>query len=355
MPTEFSRFELSRRGYDPKAVEKEINALNAELVRLREQLQESGDALRQTTSQLEAVGSRLSASSSPNFASLGSEAADLLVRAETTARELEDAAAKRAEEIIDAATAQAEQQKNAADTYYQDQSAAAERRAARSIANAKHEAELLISKSKSEARDKLRDTELEVARQRGQAATEVAAMKTTARREVEAKKAELDAKIAAQALLNLEELGIKTAAKDHALAALESKLMARRKAGEKEYLEKHNEAVRQTEEYLALAKTDLTELKKTIATVRLEIQALEMDAGQAQTRILSEARATAEALIHQSELEASEIKNNAEKSAAETEKLALNRVKEYENRVRSSEIYLKNLRTLVNKLEPTED
>lgn len=355
MPTEFSRFETSRRGYDPKAVDKEINALNAELVRLREQLHESGDALQQTTSELEALQSKLSASSSPNFASLGSEAADLLVRAETTARELEDAAARRAEEIIEAASVHADQQRNAADAYYQDQSSAAERRAARTIASAKHEAELLIAKSKTEAKDKLRDTELEVARLRGQAATEIASMKTTARREVEAKKAELDSKIAAQELMRLEELGIEEAAKRHALAALESQLMARRRAGEKDYLEKHNEAVRQTEEYLALAKADLTELKKTISTVRLEIQALEMDAGQAQTRILSEARATAEALIHQSELEASQIRSDAEKNAAETEKLALIRFKEYENRVRSSEIYLKNLRTLVNKFEPTED
>ncbi|MDG2497664.1 MAG: hypothetical protein P8M68_05750 [Aquiluna sp.] len=355
MPTEFSRFETSRRGYDPKAVDKEINALNSELVRLREQVQESAEALREATSERETLTSQLAASKAPNFASLGSEAADLLVRAETTARELEEAASTRADEIIELATNESEATRLSAEALYQEQSAAAERRAARTIASAKHEAELLIAKSKAEARDKIRDTELEVARLRGQAATEVAAMKTTARREVEAKKAELDGKIAAQSLMSLEELGIENAAKEHALAALESKLKTRRRAGEKEYLEKHNEAVRQTEEYLALAKKDLTELKKTISTVRLEIQALEMDAGQAQTRILSEARATAEALTHQSELEANEIKRSAEKQAAETAKLALLRAKEYENRVRSSEIYLKNLRTLVNKHEPMED
>ena len=55
MPSEFSRFEITRRGYDPKAVEKELNALNAELVRLREQLQESGDALGQTTAKLDSA------------------------------------------------------------------------------------------------------------------------------------------------------------------------------------------------------------------------------------------------------------------------------------------------------------
>lgn len=355
MPSEFSRFEITRRGYDPKAVEKELNALNAELVRLREQLQESGDALGQTTAKLDSARSRLSASESPDFASLGAEAADLLVRAETTARELEDAAARRAEELIEAATSESDELKIAAEALYQEQSAAAERRAARTIASAKHEAEVLTSKSKTEANDKLRNTELEVARLRGQAATEVAAMKTTARREVEAKKAELEGKIAAQALINLEELGIEEAAKQHALATLEAKLKARRRTGEKDYLEKHNEAVKQTEEYLRLAKIDLTELKKNIATVRLEIQALEMDASQAQTRILSEARNTAEALMHKAELEAGEIKANAEKAAAKAEKQALVRVKEYQNRVRSSEIYLKNLRTLVNKLEPTEE
>jgi cell division septum initiation protein DivIVA len=355
LPTDFNRFETSKRGYDPKAVERELNDLNSELVRVKEQAAENSEALKRALAQLAQSEAKLIGTTAPSFASLGAEAADLLIRAETAAREIESAAAETAQELIESATQEAKRIAQNAEDVYQDQITAAERRVARRIAGAKHDAELLIMKASTEAKDKLRDIELEVARMRGQAATEVAALKTTARREVEAKKAELDAKIAGQELLNLEELGIEQAAKDLAIADLESKFKTRRRVAEKEYLEKHNEAVHQTESYLESAKTDLTELKKTISTIRLEIQALEMEAGLAQSRILAEARSKAEAIVHAADLEATEIKAKALESIAELEKASELNMKNIENRVSSGEFYLKNLRSLVSNTDSPEE
>jgi len=355
LPTDFNRFKIAKKGYDPEVVERELNALNSELVRLKEQLALNSEELKGSQAQLSKSEFKLAGTTAPNFSSLGSEAAELLIGAETSARELERAAAATADELIESASAESKRLANNAERLYQEQLSAAERRADRRIAGAKHDAELLTAKAKTEAKDKLRDVELEVARLRGQAATEVAALKTTARREVEAKKAELDAKVAAQELINLQELGIEQAAKDLALADLESKFKTRRRVAEKEYLEKHNEAVRQTEAYLESAKTDLTELKKTIGTIRLEIQALEMEAGQAQGRILAEARSQAEALVHKADLESTEIKAEALQHIAELEKASSDRMKEFENRVRSSELYLKNLRSLVNDTDSPEE
>jgi cell division septum initiation protein DivIVA len=355
LPTDHNRFETAKRGYDPEAVERELNALNSELVRVKEQATENAEALQRTLAQLAQSEAKLSGTIAPSFSSLGAEAAELLIRAETTAREIESAAAVTSEELIESATQEAKRIEQNAENVYQDQITAAERRAARRIAGAKHDAELLIMKATTDAKDKVRDAELEVARMRGQAATEVAALKTTAKREVEAKKAELDAKIAGQEVLNLDQLGIEQAAKDLALADLESKFKTRRRVAEKEYLEKHNEAVHQTETYLESAKVDLTDLKKTISTIRLEIQALEMEAGQAQSRILAEARSQAEAIVHASDLEATEINAKALESIAELEKASELRMKKIENRVRSGELYLKNLRSLVTNTDSPEE
>jgi len=355
LPSDFNRFETSKRGYDPEAVERELNALNSELVRVKEQAAENSEALQRALAQLAQSEAKLIGTMAPSFSSLGAEAAELLIRAETTAREIESAAAETAQELIESATQEAKRIAQNAEDVYQDQITAAERRVARRIAGAKHDAELLLMKATTEAKDKLRDIELEVARMRGQAATEVAALKTTARREVEAKKAELDAKVAGQELLNLEQLGIEQAAKDLAIADLESKFKTRRRVAEKEYLEKHNEAVHQTESYLESAKNDLTELKKTISTIRLEIQALEMEAGQAQSRILSDSRSKAEAIVHAADLEAAEINAKALDSIAELEKARELHMKNIENRVRSGELYLKNLRSLVTNTDSPEE
>ena len=86
MSTEFNRFQASKRGYDPEAVERELKALNSELVRLREQYADTAEELKETRSNLEQTQRKLVSTTAPNFASLGAEAAELLIRAENSAR-----------------------------------------------------------------------------------------------------------------------------------------------------------------------------------------------------------------------------------------------------------------------------
>ena len=355
MSIDFSRFETSKRGYDPAAVEKELKSLEAELIRVREQFAETSEELKTTKASLEQAEQKLASTEAPNFSSLGAEAAELLIRAENSAREIEWAAGSKANELVEEADLKAKQLLESAELQYQDQLGAAERRAARQIAAAKHEAELLTATSKTEAKNKIQEAELEVARLRGQAATEIAALRTTAKREIEALKADLKAKIAAQEFLNLDELGIDQAAKDLAVSQLEAQLGARRKAAEEEYLELHNLAVAETQAYLDSAKTDLEKLKQTIMTIRLEVQALEMEATQAQSRIIREARSKAEAIAHKADLEAAETLAEARNKAAQVELESQERVKGIENRVKSSELYLEKLRSLLEDTEGLEN
>ena len=355
MSTEFNRFETSKRGYDPKAVERELKALNSELVRLREQYADTAEELKETRSNLEQAQRKLDSTAAPNFASLGAEAAELLIRAENSARELEEAASSQAAAVLEEANHQAAKLVEIAEQQYQEQMGAAERRAARQVAAAKHEAELLTANSRSEAKERIQSAELEVARIRGQAATEVAAIKTTAKREVEKVKAELASKVASQEYATLDKLGIENAAKELAVAELEAQLATRRKKAEEEYLDLHNQAVAETQGYLESAKKDLSSLKKTISTIRLEIQALEMEASQAQGRILQEARKQAEAIAHKADLEAAETLSLARQKALETEKASKVRVSEIENKVKSSELYLRKLRSLLSTTDQLED
>lgn len=127
------------------------------------------------------------------------------------------------------------------------------------------------------------------------------------------------------------------------------------RALEQELHDRHGEAVRQTEQYLESAKQDLAELQQAAAVLRLEIQALELDAGRTQAKLIQQAREKAEAIIHAAELEAGQLKLDAEKAIAARQKAAQLELNKIDNRVASSEIYLENLRSVVAKEISQED
>ena len=80
-----------------------------------------------------------------------------------------------------------------------------------------------------------------------------------------------------------------------------------------------------------------------------------MEAGQAQSRILADARSQAEAIVHSADIEASEINAKALEDIVELEKASELNMKNIENRVRSGELYLKNLRSLVTNTDSSEE
>jgi hypothetical protein len=67
LPTDFNRFETAKRGYDPKAVEHELNALNSELVRVKEQAAENSETLQRTLAQLAQSEAKLSGTIAQSF------------------------------------------------------------------------------------------------------------------------------------------------------------------------------------------------------------------------------------------------------------------------------------------------
>lgn len=355
MASDHNRFQTVRRGYDPSTVERELVSINSELVRLQNQNSELAAALKQTRQQLSLAQSELEATRAPNYSSLGTKAAELLITAESIALELSqqtelDLEGQRLSTANELSDLQIK-----AEASYQEQLQAAVRRSARAIATAKHEAELLLAHATQKAEATTREVEREAAKIRGRAATEVAAIRSNAVRELELRKAEAEKDIAQQRYLLAESFGDEERAQELASSKLEAALSERNRQAEAELTQKHGEAVRATEQYLASAKHDLGELQQSIALSRLEIQALEMDAGNTQARLLQAAREKAEALVHAAELEATELKLAAQKDIAKSQKEAKIALKVIENRVAASDIYLKNLRSVVLDQGSSED
>jgi hypothetical protein len=352
---DFNRFETTRRGYDPTAVEKELVALNSELVRLQNQNQDLNQQLKQTRLQLTQAEAQLKASAEPNFSALGSKAADLLATAEQISLELRQSNELELEELRLTTAAELSALREKAELDYKEQLDAATRRSARAIATAKHEAELIVAQATEKAEQLEKQTERELAKLRGRAATEVAAIRTTSLREIELRKAEAEKELAQKRYLLAEEFGDEDKATELALSTLEAKLAERNRAAEQEIFDKHAEASRKTQGYLDSATKDLQELQQAAALLRLEIQALELDAGRTQANLIGEARQKAEAIVHAAELDASTLKLEAQKQISEREKRAALELKKIENRVAASEIYLENLRSVLAKEVSTED
>jgi hypothetical protein len=352
---EFNRFQTTRRGYEPAAVEKELVALNSELVRLQNQNQDLNQQLKQTRLQLSQAEAQLRASAEPNFSALGAKAADLLATAETISLELRQANELELEEIRLNAAQDLAALREKAELDYKEQLEAATRRSARAIATSKHEAELLVASAKEESEQLRKQTERELAKLRGRVATEVAAIRTASLRELELRKAEAQKELAQNRFLLAEEFGDNERATELALSTLEAQIAERNRAAEQEIFEKHSEASRKTQAYLDSATQDLGELQQAAALLRLEIQALEMDAGRTQSNLISDARKKAEAIVHAAELEASSLKLEAQKQISEREKKAKLALRKIENRVAASEIYLENLRSVVAKEVLQED
>jgi cell division septum initiation protein DivIVA len=348
LANEFNRFEITRKGYEPQAVERELRELNLELVRLTEQNGDLTERLRSTKLQLSQSEAALEASKSPNFAALGSKAATILSNAQQIAAELELDAKTISDQLLEGAKDEAAQVREAAQKHYDSVVAEAARRAARSLSAAEQDSVRVVQRAKEDAERLVREAELEAARIRGSVATEVAGIRAAAKREaallVEQTRAEQTAR---EALWLSDELSGAEKLSAAQQKKLDAALALRRAEAEAEYLEKHREAAMQTESYLTSAAEDMRELTTRISQLRFEIETLELEATSTQKRMLREARERADGIIASAEAEARDLTATATKQASESARKAQDELVILQNQAAAIEIYLENLRSLV--------
>jgi cell division septum initiation protein DivIVA len=350
-----SRFELVRRGYDPQAVDREIKLIGAEIVRLQETSSELAEQLKVLNQKLSEAEQEIGLRAQPSYSALGTKAANLLSTAEEIAIKLTQDAKEQADELIARTESQVSERVTDLEQRYEEQLASAERRSSRRISAANLEAEHILKQAQAKAEQLILEAIAEAGRVRGQVATEIASMRSTARRELEQRKTELESQFAAGKFLLATEIPVDQRAKELALAELEAQISQRRKDAESEYLEKHQEAVRQTQQFLESAHNDIAELKTVAVKLRLEVQTLEMETSKTQARMLQDARDRAEALVHSAELEAVAISSAAQEEATRLVRNAKAELAGLENAVLSSKTYLKNLGKVVSGLRDLED
>ncbi len=350
-----SRFEMVRRGYDPQSVDREIKVLGAEIVRLQENSSELSEQIKTLSQKLAEAEQEIGLRTQPSYSALGTKAANLLSNAEEISLKLSQDAKDQADELIARTESQLAERLAGLEQRYEEQLASAERRSSRRISAANLEAEHLIKQAQAKADQLTLEAIAEAGRIRGQVATEIASLRSSARRELEQRKAELESQYASKKFLLATEIPVDQRAREQVLAELEAQITQRRKDAENEYLEKHQEAVRQTQQYLESAQHDISELKNVAAKLRLEVQTLEMETSKTQARMLQEARERAEALVHSAELEAVAINSAAQDEANRLVRNAKAQLASLENAVLSSKTYLKNLGRVISEIKDLED
>jgi hypothetical protein len=346
---EFNRFELVRKGYDPAMVEREINEINSELVRLQELSAESQAELKSALFSLEEAQLTVSQTEKPNFAALGSKAAQILSNAQLIATELEHDSQIAAKEITLRAELATIEMGDQAESNYETTIIEANRRAARILNIAESEAKQLLEKATKDALSVTRANEIQNAQARGLAATEVAALKATTKREIDLLSARLEADHAAKVNLITNDLDIQGKLNQKQRAKLEAAIAARRLEAEQGYQTKHQEAVATTQGYLESAIADLSGLNQSISGLRLEIETLELQAASIQRATLQEAREQAEALMHAARIESRNLTQIANLNAKNIELKAEQKITELQNQAAAIERYLENLRNLVTE------
>ncbi|SCX09668.1 hypothetical protein [Candidatus Aquiluna sp. UB-MaderosW2red] len=349
MPQEFNRFEIVRKGYDPAMVEREINEINSELVRLNELTVESQTALKNALASLEEAQLTVSQTEKPNFAALGSKAAMILSNAQLIATELEQNSQIVAQQITARAELAAVELGDQAESNYEATIIEANRRASRILNIAESEAKQILEQATKDSQSLTRANEIQNAQARGLAATEVAALRATTKREIDLLSAKLEADYAAKVNLITNDLDLQGKLKEKQQAKLEAALAARRLDAEQEYQTKHQEAVATTQGYLESAIADLSGLNQSIAGLRLEIETLELQAASSQRTILQEARDQAEALLHAAQIESRNLTQLANLNAKDIERKAEQNITLLQNQTAAIETYLENLRNLVTE------
>jgi hypothetical protein len=346
---EFNRFELVRKGYDPAMVEREINEINSELVRLKELAAESEIELKNALDSLESAQLTVSQTENPNFAALGSKAAMILSSAQLIATELEQNSQIAAQQITKRAELASMEMGDQAESDYEATIIEANRRATRILNIAESEARQLVEHAAKDAQSLTRANEIQNAQARGLAATEVAALRATTKREMDLLSAKLEAEHAAKVNLITNDLDIQGKLNQKQQAKLDAALAARRLDAEQEYQTKHQQAVATTQGYLESAIADLSGLNQSITGLRLEIETLELQAASTQRTILQEARDQAEALMHSAQIESRNLTQLAKLNARDIELKAEQNIAVLQNQTAAIETYLENLRNLVTE------
>jgi hypothetical protein len=132
---------------------------------------------------------------------------------------------------------------------------------------------------------------------------------------------------------------------------LELELTARRAEAEAEYMQKHKEAVSATQKYLDDANAQLALALTRANAAKLEAETLQAAAISITQQVTSEARRKADGIIAAGEAEARNLVSSAAREAEARVAAAMEQIQKLEAQRESVEVYLRNLRHVLNRGE----
>jgi hypothetical protein len=183
-------------------------------------------------------------------------------------------------------------------------------------------------------------------------------MRSNAKREVETLKANVDRELAERKLVALREVRNPNDL-EHAISVvteqarldLELELTARRAEAEAEYMQKHKEAVAATQKYLDDATAQLSLALTRSNAAKLEAETLQAAAISITQQVTNEARRKADGIIAAAEAEARNLVSSAAREAEARIAAAQEQIQKLEAQRESVEVYLHNLRHVLNRGE----
>jgi len=354
MSTEDAKFPSALGGYAKARVDEAFLDLNRDVLRLSSQNSQLLEELKQAKLEIDELTAKLQETQSPTYAGLGNQAAIILASAEDQATRLIAHAESEKNRILGSVGEEVETKKKEADSYYESLVAEADRKGQRAVNTARGEANEILAKAQLEAKRLVEEAAREASAIRGEISTEVAKLRSDTKRQTELQKAQAEKDIAEKKLLlqkqSVREIDAEKAALiigDQVRIDLELELTARRAEAEAEYLQKHQEAVHQTQKYLDDAKLQLQNAIARTNAAQLEAETIESAARSINKKTTDEAILRAENIIAVAESEARNLVAEAKTRIARELDESKTKLQKLEIERRTVGSYLEQLENVV--------
>ncbi|MEN9751539.1 MAG: hypothetical protein RLZZ600_586 [Actinomycetota bacterium] len=343
-----SEFPRVFRGYDPEEVDRTVARLRRELLASKTEFDRLQAEASQALEASKILELELKQVDSPTFAGFGhafdsilkraeKEAAAIVSRAAADAHNLKNATERERASIIEIAKEQAK----AITTL-------TEARASEILHDALSRSAETVAASEQAAREVVEIAQQEAANVRRASTTEVSQVISTAKREAEIFKSEAAREIAEMKLVlaaNANASGAKITKALIEVLRIDADAAAHRDEAEREYLEKHQEAVHTTSLYIEESQAELKAIRaqakvaefnahEAASQARRELDALRTAVDKRALATLSDAAQSAAAMIETAERVASELRQRTEAQAqtllsdVEKQRLALTKILE---------------------------
>jgi len=358
LAAEESEFPQAMRGYDRAAVDDAVRDFRREIINLTNLNNQLAAELREAQNRLIELEATLAENQNPSYAGVGAKAAQILATAEELAiRLVADAESERAA-IMNSVASEVEQKKADGQEYYDELVAEASRRADRIINSAKADYDETMAKARLEAERLVDEAVREAGAIRGAISTEVAKMRASAKREIEVRQSEAERAIAERRLIVERQLtqpmeaSLKDAVfSEQARIDLNLELTARRAEAEAEYQRKYQEAVAQTQKYLDDANAQISTALNRVAAARLEAETLEAGAKSINKSTTEEARAKADQIIANAEIEARALLSSTQTKVANRLQQLEAAERKLSHEKESIVVYLDNLKQVIDQIK----